>query len=1120
MNKILLATLFFVASFTAICQPILITGADLDTLNQFDCAANTTAAPNFFDSGNAGTNYGNNENEEITVCPDFGNGSNTLGVTFGINGAFTFGVHASDTIFVYDGPNTTFPLLGAHNSDTDPNGFNHIASFGINPTGCLTFVFKSDAVNDSTGWEANISCLNLPQPFTAHMIGQLSGTGPDAINPTDTGYIDICLGDSILFTATGNYPFDSTTTGHGYVQDSTTVTYEWNFSDGSTSNNKSTWFTAPARNGYLVELRITDSFGQIQTVVSKVRVATIPNFSSLFINPDTVCIGDSATIIGGVTSNDTIGVDPTSTSFQLGGSVAGQVYLPDGTGINHSDSINISGFPFGQLVAAASDIERFFLNIEHSYLGDLELMLTCPSGIEVNIFNSYGTGAGELFPGGFNGGNTYLGNAFAGNIGNPGVGMEYSWSTANATLGTMATEFGNGNFIPVTTPSAGNAMNPNGVYLPEASFASFIGCPLNGDWKITVRDNLQIDDGYIFEWGIFFDPLINPNNEVYFTEIVSHQWLPEPTIVSLNLTDTVIVVSSNIGGDYNYIFEVTDNFGCVHDTTAQVHFIPTPLVPADTSVCDTLYQITGVSTFAGGSWTFNGPGTIDFSPNNLVDNPILDADTYGIYTMIFIDNHCGLDSSFQIEFIAPASIQGDTVECSDQYQIINTTADSGGVWTFTGPGVATFSGVDTINPLITINQPGAYNFFFTDNRCSVTKSFLIDFIATPPVPADFTTCGTQYQVLGTSSYNGGIWSFTDIGTGSGTATFTAGDNPLISVDQQSIYEFTFTENQCGKDSSFQVSFVPEPTIQGDTIVCANDYQIVGTTAYAGGTWTATGPGVITFTPNNTDNNPLVSVSAQGQYTFSYIDTQCNISNSFQADFVPAPTVPADDTICVLQYQVLGSSSFNGGAWSATGPGTTTFTPDNTNQNPNISVSNYGLYNLTFTDNQCDVDTTFEIYFPAHVSVSLSNADVCLGEEVILDATSSVSEASYLWSNGSTSPSITVIDSNTYQVIVTGLCNSDTTTANVTTKICVINAPNVFTPNGDGENDFLFFDGLEHFPGSSLVVFNRWGNSVYENNDYQNDWSPSNISVGTYYYILTPNGTVDIDVINSAITILK
>ncbi|MFB0923785.1 MAG: gliding motility-associated C-terminal domain-containing protein, partial [Vicingaceae bacterium] len=65
-----------------------------------------------------------------------------------------------------------------------------------------------------------------------------------------------------------------------------------------------------------------------------------------------------------------------------------------------------------------------------------------------------------------------------------------------------------------------------------------------------------------------------------------------------------------------------------------------------------------------------------------------------------------------------------------------------------------------------------------------------------------------------------------------------------------------------------------------------------------------------------------------------------------------------------------------------------------------------------------------------------------------------------------------------------------------------------------------FDGLEHFPGSSLVVFNRWGNSVYENNDYQNDWSPSNISVGTYYYILTPNGTVDIDVINSAITILK
>ncbi|MGB0137119.1 MAG: gliding motility-associated C-terminal domain-containing protein, partial [Flavobacteriales bacterium] len=51
------------------------------------------------------------------------------------------------------------------------------------------------------------------------------------------------------------------------------------------------------------------------------------------------------------------------------------------------------------------------------------------------------------------------------------------------------------------------------------------------------------------------------------------------------------------------------------------------------------------------------------------------------------------------------------------------------------------------------------------------------------------------------------------------------------------------------------------------------------------------------------------------------------------------------------------------------------------------------------------------------------------------------------------------------------------------------------------NDFFVIDGLQYFPGSKLTIFNRWGNIVLEDEDYKNNWSPIDVSEGTYYYIL-------------------
>ncbi len=63
-------------------------------------------------------------------------------------------------------------------------------------------------------------------------------------------------------------------------------------------------------------------------------------------------------------------------------------------------------------------------------------------------------------------------------------------------------------------------------------------------------------------------------------------------------------------------------------------------------------------------------------------------------------------------------------------------------------------------------------------------------------------------------------------------------------------------------------------------------------------------------------------------------------------------------------------------------------------------------------------------------------------------------------------------------------------------------PNVFTPNGDGINDYFEIKNLEpeHYLGRQLVVFNRYGKKVYESNNYLNQWDGAGLAEGTYFFI--------------------
>jgi gliding motility-associated-like protein len=61
-------------------------------------------------------------------------------------------------------------------------------------------------------------------------------------------------------------------------------------------------------------------------------------------------------------------------------------------------------------------------------------------------------------------------------------------------------------------------------------------------------------------------------------------------------------------------------------------------------------------------------------------------------------------------------------------------------------------------------------------------------------------------------------------------------------------------------------------------------------------------------------------------------------------------------------------------------------------------------------------------------------------------------------------------------------------------------PNVFTPNNDGNNDAFVIENVEFYE-NVLVVYNRWGNPIYETRNYRNQWRAPDVSDGTYYYEL-------------------
>ena len=65
----------------------------------------------------------------------------------------------------------------------------------------------------------------------------------------------------------------------------------------------------------------------------------------------------------------------------------------------------------------------------------------------------------------------------------------------------------------------------------------------------------------------------------------------------------------------------------------------------------------------------------------------------------------------------------------------------------------------------------------------------------------------------------------------------------------------------------------------------------------------------------------------------------------------------------------------------------------------------------------------------------------------------------------------------------------------------IKIPNVMTPNNDGINDCFVISGIESYRDNKLIIFTRNGKTVYQKDNYNNEFCGQNLDEGVYFYRL-------------------
>ncbi len=340
----------------------------------------------------------------------------------------------------------------------------------------------------------------------------------------------------------------------------------------------------------------------------------------------------------------------------------------------------------------------------------------------------------------------------------------------------------------------------------------------------------------------------------------------------------------------------------------------------------------------------------------------------------------GYFSSFSSLFIGD-----DFVLCPGESRNIVPKGDTGANYTWSDGSTQDF---------LTVTQPGTYWVTMTNPfGCELSDTLQVFSATGTPLtlPQQLQGCqGTPLNFTAPAGFAGYVWSDGVVGqnrnfTQSGTYTLE-GINPrgCSSFDQVTVNLQPLPEVDLGANRQI---------CQGESVVL--NAQVSGSN--------------VTYQWSTGATTPSITVFQSGQYNVTVTRNGCSVQKGVQVTVNPPPALELgpDVTLCqgesvVLNGQVGGSANYQ---WS--GP--------IVSAQSQITVSAPGVYTLTVSRGGCVVTDAVTVTVDQRPVVNLP-ATIRGCDQVVLDATVE-GAATYLWSTGETTPSVTALASGTYQVTV-------------------------------------------------------------------------------------------------------
>ncbi|RYD52904.1 MAG: T9SS type A sorting domain-containing protein [Sphingobacteriales bacterium] len=453
---------------------------------------------------------------------------------------------------------------------------------------------------------------------------------------------------------------------------------------------------------------------------------------------------------------------------------------------------------------------------------------------------------------------------------------------------------------------------------------------------------------------------------------------------------TTQTISATAAGTYSV--RVTNTSGCIGRDTIVVSINPRPTVNLgnDTSICSG-NTVTLNAGNAGASYLWSTGATTQ----------TISVTTAGTYN-VRVTNATGcIGRDTLVLIVTPTpvvNLGADTAFCAGNSVTLNAgNAGASYLWS-TGATTQT----------ITASTSGTYNVRVTNTSgCIGRDTIVVTVNARPTVNLgnDTTICSGNSVTLNAGNANASyLWS-----TGATTQTITASTSGSYSV------RVTNATGCIGRDTVvLTVNPTPVVNLGADTAICAGSSVTLNAgNAGASYLWST---GATTRT---------ITASTSGSYSVRVTNTSgCIGRDTVVLTVTPQPTVSlgADTAVCIGSNITLDAG--NAGALYLWSTGATTQT---------ITVSTAGTYSVRVTNTTgCIGRDTIAITIAPLPTVRLGNdTTVCAGIGVVLNAGNA--GASYSWSTGATTQTITATTSGNYSVRVTnatGCSASDTVTVTV------------------------------------------------------------------------------------------